>query len=243
LKSILAFILLTFLLQKGEFKKNQLAQSRVKQAYTAQEQRMKEAYKKQDLVLGQTSIFIQIFKAENLLELWGTDGKHPYKKIKTYEICAASGQLGPKRKMGDRQVPEGFYEIDRFNPQSAFHLSLGINYPNASDKILSDARHPGGDIFIHGQCVSIGCVAITDPYIQELYVAAVEAKEAGQSRIPVYIFPFRMQETNVQKYTKRYPDKELTAFWTNLKEGYDYFEKNKKNPSIRVDTKGKYIIQ
>src|SRR5690606_11025729 len=95
--------------------------------------------------------------------------------VKTYPVCSSSGLPGPKRKKGDRQTPEGFYHIDRFNPQSAFHLSLGINYPNSSDKILGHSD-PGGDIFIHGSCVTIGCVPLTDDLIKEVYVLAVEAK-------------------------------------------------------------------
>jgi murein L,D-transpeptidase YafK len=96
--------------------------------------------------------------------------------IKTYTVCATSGLIGPKRMQGDLQIPEGFYYIDRFNPYSNFYLSLGINYPNTSDRILGDKNNLGGDIFIHGDCVTIGCLPITDSEIKELYIFCVEAK-------------------------------------------------------------------
>ncbi len=90
---------------------------------------------------------------------------------------------------GDYQVPEGFYYINEFNPRSLYHLSLGLNYPNASDRMLCDMSQPGGDIYIHGSCVTTGCIPITDGQIEELYVLAAHAKDMGQDFIPVHIFP------------------------------------------------------
>ncbi|MDR0394713.1 MAG: L,D-transpeptidase family protein, partial [Tannerella sp.] len=113
------------------------------------------------------------YKAENRLELYArkkTDSI--YKRIAIYNICAASGRLGPKRGEGDGQVPEGFYHIDRFNPVSNFYLSLGINYPNRSDSRKSSAKRLGGDIFIHGSCVTIGCLPMTNDKIKEIYLYA-----------------------------------------------------------------------
>jgi murein L,D-transpeptidase YafK len=102
-----------------------------------------------------------------------------------------SGAMGPKRMEGDYQVPEGFYYINEFNPNSLYHLSLGLNYPNASDRILSDSSRPGNNIYIHGNCVSTGCIPISDVPIEELYYIASNVKAQGQDFIPVHVFPVR----------------------------------------------------
>ena len=101
---------------------------------------------------------------------------------------------GAKRIQGDYQVPEGFYYINEFNPHSNYHLALGLNYPNASDKILSDSLRPGNGIYIHGSCVSVGCIPVTDQDIEEIYIIASAAKASGEDFIPVHIFPFRYNQ-------------------------------------------------
>src|SRR6185312_9459157 len=122
-------------------------------------------------------IFLRIFKGQNEMELWARDNDtSEYRKVKTYRICALSGILGPKRTEGDRQVPEGYYFIEDFNPKSDFHLSLLLNYPNYSDMMIGDKKKPGGDIYIHGGCVTVGCMPMTDEGIQELYVICLNAK-------------------------------------------------------------------
>jgi murein L,D-transpeptidase YafK len=236
-------LLLSLLLWSDDFKATQLTYARVRKAYAESEEVMKRRYEAQNLTLGKQAVFFRVFKAEKQLELWAKRTDGTYCLIKSYPICSASGDLVPKRKMGDYQVPEGFYHIDRFNPTSSFYLSMGINYPNASDKIVSTASNLGGDIFIHGSCVSIGCMAMTDPVIYELYIAAVEAKNSGQQKTPVHIFPFRMTNVNVTRYYESYKDDVvLVQFWKNIKVGYDYFESNKKLPSVSVANSGKYII-
>ena len=228
-----------------DFKSEQLKSARVKKAYDTKEVSLKELYESKGLNFQSQQIFIRAFKKERALELWArSDFKGKFKLVKTFDFCYASGGLGPKRKYGDNQVPEGFYVIDRHNPWSDYHLSLGINYPNESDKILSNKKNPGGDIFIHGKCVSIGCIAITDDKIEELYIAAVEARNKGQQKIPVFIFPFRMTEENMENMKEAYSDyAALISFWNNLKTGYDYFEKNKTLPVITVKTDGKYSFK
>ncbi len=147
---------------------------------------------------------------------------------------------GPKRHENDGQVPEGFYFIDRFNPASNFHLSLGLNYPNASDKLLGEAPY-GGDIFIHGNCVTIGCIPLTDEKIEEVYLLAVLAKNGGQKSIPVHIFPFEMNAPKLKAALSRVKaDKKLTAFWTNLAAGYHYFQNHRHLPQIKVNAAGQY---
>ncbi|MDO7876596.1 hypothetical protein Q5H93_17760 [Hymenobacter sp. ASUV-10] len=166
-------------------------------------------------------IFLRHIKTDSTLEVWGRNqGAGPFELLKKYPLAAMSGTLGPKRQSGDYQVPEGFYHIDRFNPQSLFHMSLGLNYPNEADRALGEPN-PGGDIFIHGSDVTIGCLPITDPCIRELYLLAVAARASGQLSIPVHIFPFPL----TQKELARHPGPHQ-AFWRGLLPGYTYFEQH-----------------
>ena len=151
--------------------------------------------------------------------------------------------MGPKRKQGDNQVPEGFYHIDAFNPFSNFYLSLGLNYPNQSDRKKSKAANLGGDIFIHGDCVTIGCLPMTNDKIKEIYIYAIQARQSGQLKIPVYIFPFRQTDENMKKYKSTYQNnQELLGFWNNLKVGYDKFQKDFQELKVRVDANGNYLF-
>ena len=190
------------------------------------------------------NLFIRAFKKEAQLEVWANSPKQEtFQLIKTYAICASSGTLGPKRKQSDGQVPEGFYEIDRFNPSSNFYLSLGVSYPNASDKILGDKGNLGGDIFIHGNCVTIGCMPLTDDKIKEVYLMALEARSGGQQKISVHIFPCRMNETEMKTLETKYAgNPKFISFWRNIQTGYEYFEKNKFPPHISVTVSGEYAI-
>ncbi len=155
-----------------------------------------------------------------------------------------SGTMGPKRVEGDYQVPEGFYYINEFNPYSNYHLALGLNYPNASDKILSDSLRPGGDIYIHGNRVSTGCIPIDDEPIEEVYVLASIVKNNGEDFIPVHVFPVKYNEKKSLDYlamvTKQ--NQPLQKFAINLKEVFDYFEEKKQIPVILVNKNGEYII-
>ncbi len=143
-------------------------------------------------------LYIRAFKNEKILEVWIKEkNADQFTLLHTYEFCTSSGSLGPKRRQGDLQIPEGVYHINHFNPESNFYLSLGLNYPNASDKILSDKQHPGSAIYIHGNCVTIGCIPLTDDKIKEVYIMAVEARNGGQEKIPVHIFPTRLTEQGI----------------------------------------------
>ena len=214
------------------FKEQQLKFDRVKSAYEEKESAVKDLLKSRDIT-GGYQLFIRAFKKEEELEVWiKNKGTDTYSLLTTYYFCTSSGNLGPKRKEGDLQIPEGAYSINHFNPFSTFHLSLGINYPNASDRILSDKKHPGGAIYIHGNCVSIGCIPITDEKIKELYILAVEAKNSGQLNIPVHIFPAR----DISQLPQ-------SDFWDNLKRVYDDFEKDKKLRPISVDKTGAYKLE
>ncbi|HSK18243.1 MAG TPA: L,D-transpeptidase family protein, partial [Longimicrobiales bacterium] len=148
---------------------------------------------------------------------------------------------GPKRHQGDAQVPEGFYNIDLFNPNSSYHLSMRVDYPNARDRAANPDGNLGGDIYIHGDCVSEGCLAMTDEGIEELYWIGIEAHAMGQTRIPVHIFPARLDNAEMRRMKDVFADHpELLRFWRTLQPGYEYFEKHHRLPQVLVDAGGTY---
>nr|WP_068893161.1 L,D-transpeptidase family protein [Pedobacter panaciterrae] len=220
----------TSVLAQSNFKTQQLTFERVKQAYDEKWNNLQKELKN-DHIRDRFSIYIAAYKAEEKLEIWlKEDTQNRYKLFKVYSFCQHSGILGPKLKEGDLQTPEGFYYINAFNPLSNFHLSLGLNYPNSIDLLRSAHEKPGSDIYIHGKCVTVGCIPITDDKIKELYILAVEARNGGQTQIPVHIFPFKITDTNLNKYLPRFP--QYKNFWTNLQQGYKYFEKHKQVPQV-----------
>lgn len=190
-------------------------------------------------------VYIRSFKYDSQLEVWAKNERNEkFKLFKTYKVCALAGTMGPKRLEGDYQVPEGFYYINEFNAKSTYHLSLGLNYPNTSDKILSDALKPGGEIFIHGSCVTVGCIPLTDPMIEELYIISAYAKDQGQDFIPVHIFPIRFNVPKSVEYLGKilYEDPVLEKFSSNLEDAFNYFEKYKQLPVIMTTSKGEYLV-
>ncbi len=225
------------------FESEQRLQARVKLASQHFEVQLTTELAQSSINLNEVNVFLRGFKLEKKLELWV---KHKdssrYQLFREYDFCVLSGTLGPKSKQGDLQVPEGYYQINRFNPWSAFHLSLGLNYPNKADKILNQKDRLGGDIFIHGDCVSIGCIPITNKGIEELYLMALLAKKSRQEFIEVHLFPFKMDTFNSLKVVNRCSDKNLKLFWENLREGYLYFEEHKVIPNITVNQSGYYMI-
>lgn len=238
----LTTLLLLFMFSSN-FKNNQIKYERVKEAYALKLEGVKSNLKKHDLDPKNYSLYIRVFKQDEIIELWGKDMSNLKQKLfRTYEVCQSSGKLGPKRKKGDYQVPEGFYHIDRFNPVSKFHLSLGINYPNTSDKILGVQNNLGGDIFIHGDCVTIGCIPITDNEIKSFYVYCVEAINNGQKTIPVTFFPAKLDTNNYNLLISKTNSSQTLQLWKELKLGYDLFNKNKTLPNIAFLDDGKHII-
>ncbi len=218
---------------------------RVADAIRYREDTLKKQFAAAGLQWPAKEIYIRSFKYDSQLEVWvRNNDNEPFKLFKTYRVCALAGTLGPKRIEGDYQVPEGFYYINEFKPTSNYHLALGINYPNTSDKILSDAEQPGGNIYIHGSCVTVGCIPIQDQQIEELYLLAASAKNSGQDFIPVHIFPIRFSNKKSMEYFAQSTkdDQDLQHFAISLKEVYDYFEKERKLPLISVDRQGKYIL-
>jgi murein L,D-transpeptidase YafK len=180
-------------------------------------------------------VFLRAFKEENALELWvlKRDTKK-YELFRTWEIAAQSGKLGPKLAEGDGQVPEGFYFVPRsgMKPDSVFHLAFNIGYPNEYD------RHHGRTgtfIMIHGDRVSIGCLAMTDEKIEEIYTLCDAALAGGQKFFRVHLFPFRMNSERMEQAA----DSEWFDFWRNLKEGHDHFERTRVPPEVTVED-GRY---
>ena len=163
--------------------------------------------------------------------------------MKTYDFCATTGVLGPKRRSGDRQMPEGFYTVDAFNPTSNYHLSFRVNYPNASDKKFADQLNPGDNIFVHGSCITIGCIPVGDENIKEIYLLAARAK-SGEQEIPIHIFPNKMTDENYDSLKAEFASNAtLLEFWSWLKPGFDAFEKTNIVPTIAVEDSGKYAVK
>lgn len=233
-----------FLMQSGSFRETQLTHSRVKAAYQDKAEIVENYFTRQQLSYAGFHLFIRGFKKEKDLEVWVKEaGKETYNLLTTYAFCSISGDLGPKRKEGDLQIPEGVYQLNHFNPKSNFHLSLGINYPNASDRILSDRKNPGSAIYIHGNCVTIGCIPITDDKIKELYILAVEARNNGQSNIPVHIFPTRLNDQGIDFLKQNFnASTEKIKFWKNLQVVFKDFENTRQLKNVKTDIEGQYYF-
>jgi len=246
LLSSLCFLLaVNFVFAQPTFVEFQKTYPRVASAMRAKEDTLKKQFAKQGLPWPAKQIYVRSFKYDSQLEVWVRyTSEQPFKLFKTYKVCAMAGAIGPKRMEGDYQVPEGFYYINEFNPKSSYHLSLGINYPNASDKVLSDSIKPGGDIYIHGNCVTIGCIPLQNDQIEELYILATMAKTQGQDFIPVHIFPIRYNVRKSFEYLAKTTkdNQDLQRFAIRIKEVFDYFEENKTLPMISINKKGDYIV-
>lgn len=215
--------------------------------YARTEDTLRAAFERHNLTWPPVAMYIRSFKYDRQLEVWVKGGlREPYKLFKTYKVCMQSGTMGPKRMEGDYQVPEGFYYINEFNPNSNYHLSLGLNYPNASDLILSDTLRPGSAIYIHGNCVSTGCIPIRDVPMEEVYVLAANVKMQGyQEFIPVHVFPVRYNNKRSLDYLNAQikENNYLQDFNKDIRQAYDYFELKKQLPVIMVNQKGEYVFQ
>lgn len=181
-------------------------------------------------------ILIRVFKQDSVLEVWKRDKTGKFALLKDYKICAWGGTVGPKIREGDKQSPEGFYTVTpwRMNPNSQFHLSFDVGYPNAFDRAYG---RTGAAIMVHGACSSAGCFAMTDAQVEEIYGLAREAFAGGQPSFQVQSFPFRMTPQNLAKHRSS----PHYAFWKNLKEGHDHFEVTKLEPKVDVCEK-RYVF-
>jgi murein L,D-transpeptidase YafK len=185
---------------------------------------------------GGAPLFLRIFKAESELEVWARKGG-TFTLFATYPICHWSGSLGPKLVDGDKQNPEGFYEINRrrLHRSARWPQALNLGFPNALDRFH---KRTGSHILIHGGCSSIGCFAMTNAVVEEIFGLVERAIKKGQDRVHVHVFPFRMTEENLA----RYAESEWAPFWRNLKDGYDAFERTRLPPKIGV-CQNRYVVR
>ncbi|MEZ5871152.1 MAG: murein L,D-transpeptidase family protein [Nitratireductor sp.] len=181
-------------------------------------------------------IMVRIFKQENVLEVWKAKDNGRFDLLESYEICKWSGRLGPKFKEGDRQAPEGFYTINPYqmNPNSDYHLSFNIGYPNSYDRAYG---RTGTHLMVHGACSSAGCYSMTDERIEEIYSLARDSFNGGQTSFQVQAFPFRMTAENLAAHK----DDPNFEFWKMLKEGSDHFEITNAPPKVDVCDK-RYVF-
>jgi murein L,D-transpeptidase YafK len=182
------------------------------------------------------AIYLRLFKHERELELWVRRGER-YVLFRTYPICTFSGELGPKLRQGDGQAPEGFYSVGagQLNPYSRFHLSFDLGYPNAYDRAHG---RTGSMLMVHGSCVSIGCYAMGDAQIEQIYTLVAAALHGGQRRVPVHVFPFRFRQPPLPDWRRQ----RWGEFWSDLERGYEAFERTRVPPSVRVQDK-RYVLQ
>lgn len=174
------------------------------------------------------AVMVRVFKSEAELEIW-MKRDNTYVLFATYPICNWSGTLGPKLAEGDKQTPEGFYTITRrqLHQIGRWPRSLNLGFPNVYDQVKARS---GSYILVHGGCSSVGCFAMTNPVINEIYRLTQAAIVRGQGHVPMQVFPFRMTDANLAKHA----NSEWRDFWLNLKEGYDAFEATKFPPRVRV---------
>lgn len=220
--------------------------AKVADVFRRKEDTLRKQFESKGLQWPAKYIYIRSFKYDSQLEVWAKNStEETFKLFKTYKVCAMAGSLGPKRMDGDYQVPEGFYYINEFNPNSNYHLSLGLNYPNASDKMLSDSSLPGGSIYIHGSCVTVGCIPINNDQIEELYVITSYARAMGQEYIPVHIFPVQFNNPRSVSYLEKFMQTYSTykPLVNSLQSAYYSFEKTRQIPVIMVSTRGQYVLE
>ncbi|MDI1477558.1 L,D-transpeptidase family protein [Polyangium sp. y55x31] len=209
---------------------------RVAEAKKSKMAEVKRLFAEARVAFPPAQMFLRAFKKERVLELWAASrADEPLSLIAIYGVCYASGELGPKRVEGDGQVPEGLYKIKESLPGTPFYLALHVDYPNRSDRILGDRRQPGGEILIHGSCASVGCLAMSDDRMAEIYLAASEYKWTGAS-LPVHIFPTR----DMAGLLASPAGGAHRAFWENLKPFLEEFEQTRRVPKYRIDAKGRY---
>ena len=223
------------------FKAAQLNNKRVKKAYEKKWANLQTQLESKKIDKANFELYFRVFKLEKEFEVWAKNKADlKFTLLKKIAICASSGELGPKRKQGDYQVPEGFYEVATFNPNSNYYLAMKINYPNQSDRLKKTATDAGGDIMIHGNCVTIGCIPLEDGPIEDIYILAVEAKNRKLTT-QLAIYPCRFNEKNNAMLLKNF-DLEKNKFWETLKKPCAHFEKSNTLPKISVSKIGDYIF-
>jgi murein L,D-transpeptidase YafK len=218
--------------------------TRVREAYADKEKIVDKTLAVHSISPDSLRIYLRAFKTEKKIELWAKNTSDSvFMLIKEFSICELSGSEGPKRRSHDLQVPEGFYHISKLNPYSRYYLSMQINYPNASDSIRGVRRHLGNEIFIHGSCLSSGCIPITNDKIKELFVYCIEAYNSGQEEIGLTIFPAQLNDAKYSGLISRYrKDKDKISLWSDLKKSYDLFEQTKVQPTVKFLPDGTHDV-
>jgi len=221
-----------------------MAYTRIREAYAEKEKTVLKILSGHSISRDSLRIYLRAFKSEKTMELWAKNrSDSAFTLIKKFPICELSGSLGPKRRVRDLQVPEGFYHISDLNPYSRYYLSMQINYPNASDSIRGVRGHLGGLIFIHGECVSSGCLAITNDRIKELFVYCIEAYNSGQEKIEVTIYPAYLDDNSYNGLISRHSkSKDKISLWADLKKSYDQFNRTKVPPNVKFLPDGTHDI-
>lgn len=231
MKTLLLFIAIPFIVMSQTVPSSNRSESAIEK-YTPL---LLQEFSQRSLQLG-SPVFVRIFKQESELEIW-VEKHNGFELFKKYPVCSFGfGGIGPKLEEGDGMAPEGFYFVtaNQLNPFSSYHLSFNLGYPNAYDKAHG---RTGSALMVHGNCVSVGCYAMTDEKIEEIYTIVDAALKHGQDFFRVHIFPFRMSDSKL----KEYKDNQWYSFWKNLKSGYDIFERTHVPPDVTVNS-GKYIF-
>jgi len=237
-----------FLLNSGTppetFRDKQKNYTRVREAYTNKEKAVTKTLTEHGISRDSLQIYLRAFKTEKKVEVWAKNTcDSVFTLVKEFPICEISGEIGPKRRSYDLQVPEGFYRINELNPYSKYYLSMRINYPNASDSIRGVRGHLGNLIYIHGNCESSGCIAITDEKIKELFVYCIEAYNCGQKDINITIFPTQLTDLNYARLAKGYSkNKDKISLWADLKKSYDLFNRKKVPPTVKFLPDGTHEV-
>jgi len=221
--------------QRGDEDSKRSGKAREAAAFANKEAEVKQLFADAGVDFPPRQVLFRVYKEEAQLEVWATDARdRPLRPIATYGICAASGKAGPKTRTGDGQVPEGFYEIDFLKPRSDYYLAFHVNYPNRRDR---SQRSTGSAIMIHGRCASIGCLAMSDDRIQELWVIG---RSLTKGRIQVHIFPQR----DVSSLAEASANTKLKGFWRSLAEGKRRFDEDATLPKkITFDDAGNYLFE
>jgi len=243
---ILLFPLLSLItgITSNSFREKQLNFTRVREAYAAKEKLVDKTLAAHSVSNNNMRIYLRAFKTEKKMEVWAKNTSDSVLVlIKEFAICDLSGSDGPKRHSHDLQVPEGFYHISKLNPYSRYYLSMEINYPNASDSIRGVRGHLGNEIFIHGSCLSSGCLPITDDKIKELFVYCIEAYNSGQEEIGMTIFPSHLNDANYSALKSKYSrDKDKISLWADLKKSYDLFNQTRMLPKVKFLKDGTHEV-
>jgi len=228
----------------NSFREKQMNFTRVREAYGAKEKIVDKMLAGHSISRNTLRIYLRVFKSEKKVELWAKNTTDSvFVLVKEFSICDLSGSDGPKRRSHDLQVPEGFYHISKLNPYSKYYLSMEINYPNASDSIRGVRGRLGNEIYIHGSCISSGCLAMTDDKIKELFVYCIEAYNSGQEEINLTMFPSQLNDANYSRLKSRYgKDRDKTSLWADLKKSYDLFNRTKMQPKVKFLKDGTHEV-